>query len=460
MPAFLSSSALRALRDIYPGDALVTDPAELLVYGADASRGRAQPWAAVLPERPEQVVETLRLAHLERIPVYPRGRGTNRVGACLPLEGGLVIATARLNRILEITPEDFACTVQPGVITAALRDACAARGLLYAPDPASVAYSTIGGNLAQNAGGLRALKYGTTRDWVLGLHAALPGGSILRTGSRCHKDVAGLDLTRLFVGAEGTLGFVLQATLKLIPLPQASASLLAVFAAEDQAPLAAADALASGVLPAALEYLSAEAMEALEHLGDAPWPAGGRSALLFKVDGSPESARADLARLRNALERHSPAFLEQGDTPAQEDRLWNPRRQISQAAFHFGPNKASDDIAVPRGQVANAVARIRNIARSRGLVPVVFGHLGDGNLHVSLMHDASEPDQARHAAQAKQEVLALTIELGGTISGEHGVGVSKLDWLERMRGPEAVSIMRQVKAVFDPHGIMNPGKAY
>jgi glycolate oxidase subunit GlcD len=458
-----SKSFLRSLAALFPGDGLVTDQATALVFGADASRKHAAPYAVARPESAEQVAELLRLAHLERVPVYPRGRGTNVVGGCVPLEGGVVISTARLNRITDIASDDFVAVAEPGVVTAELQQACAAKGLLYAPDPASAKFSTIGGNLAQNAGGMRAVKYGTTRDWVLGLTVALPGGRILRTGSRCHKDVAGLDLTRLFVGSEGTLGFICDATLKLIPRPEASASLLAVFAAEDDALAAARLVFAAGILPTAMEFMPSEVLAGLAAVGPVPWPPNSGdsgAALLFRIDGSSEAVGADLSRLCRAVEPANPAHLDEARTPREEETLWEPRRQVSQAAFSFGPDKISDDIAVPRGQVGRAVARIREIGRQVGLTILAFGHLGDGNLHVNIMHDAAVPGEAERAAKAKEAVLELTITLGGTISGEHGVGLTKLPWLTRMRGVEQVEAMRAVKAALDPHGIMNPGKAY
>lgn len=460
MKSALSPSVLRALEALFPGDALLVSPEETAVFGADASRRHASPAAVVRPESTEQAAELLRLAHLEHIAVYPRGRGTNVVGGCVPLAPGIVVSTARLSRILDISADDFVCVCQPGVATGDLQDACKAQGLLYAPDPASARFSSIGGNLAQNAGGMRAVKYGTTRDWVLGLSVALPGGRVLRTGSRCHKDVAGLDLTRLFVGSEGTLGLITEATLKLIPLPEASASLLAVFASEGAAIGAAKAVFAAGILPTALEFLPAEVLWALGKISPAPWPEGSRAALLFRIDGSSEAVRADLSHLLRAVEPLDPAFLQKARTPADEETLWELRRQINQGAYQYGPDKLSDDIAVPRGCVGEAVRRIREIGRGLSLTILAFGHLGDGNLHVNVMHDASDPDQARRAREAKEAVLEMTLSLGGTISGEHGVGITKLAWLERMRGPEAVTAMRAVKAAFDPHGVMNPGKAY
>lgn len=456
----LSPEILRALRAVFPGDALITDPERALVFGADASRRFATPGAVVRPQNLEQIVELMRIAHHYGAPLYPRGRGTNRVGACVPEKPGIVVSCAKLDRIVDMSNEDFVAVCEPGVITGALQQAAKARGLLYAPDPASARYSTIGGNVAQNAGGMRALKYGTTRDWVLGVTAVLPGGTVARLGSRCHKDAAGLDLARLFAGSEGTLGFMADVTLKLLPHPEASASLMAAFSSEEDALTAARAVFASGILPVALEFMPEEVTRALEHVASVPWPKGSGAALLFSLDGSPEAVAADLSRLRRSVESARPSWTGEANTPADEESLWEPRRQVSQAAHFYGPSKLSDDIAVPRGKVGEAVARIRRLSQDAGLTVLAFGHLGDGNLHVSVMHDGADEAQARRAAEARQSVLAMALELDGTITGEHGVGMTKLNWLERMRGPETVALMRAVKAAFDPKGIMNPGKAY
>ncbi len=456
----LTTPQLRALEAIFPGDALIAGQEETLPFGKDASRKFAQPLAVVRPETTEQCADLLRLCQEWRMPVYPRGRATNVVGGCVPVTPGVVVSTARMDRILDIDADDFVAVCQPGVVTGALQEAARAKGLLYAPDPASAQFSTLAGNIAMNAGGLRAVKYGCTRDWVLGVTAVLPGGAVLRLGSRCHKDVAGLDLARLFVGSEGTLGLITEATLKLLPLPQAQASLLAVFAQEDQALAAVQGVFRAGILPTAMEYMSGDVLHALGRLGDVPWPDGSAAALLLAIDGSRQALGPDLDALRTAVAPHAPTLLEVADTPEGEDALWSHRRQINQALFVYGPDKAADDIAVPRGKVGLAVRRIRETGQALGIRIITFGHLGDGNIHVNIMHDAADPRQVELVAKAKAEVLALTLSLGGTITGEHGVGLSKLPWIERKVGPQALAAMHAVKAALDPHAIMNPGKGY
>jgi len=439
---------------------LLLSPEETLIFGTDGSRRFSPPAAVVRPENVEQVSELLAFAQAEQIPISTRGRGTNSVGGCVPDRGGIVLSTARLNNILEVSSSDFVARVQPGVITGELQEACAAHGLFYPPDPASAKFSTIGGNLAMNAGGMRALKYGCTKDFVLALTVVLPGGKVIRTGSRCHKDVAGLDLVRLFVGSEGTLGFIAEATLKLLPLPESQASLLAAFSSQELALEAAAAVFAAGLLPTAMEFMPKEVLDVLANVGQTPWPSSANTSLLFKIDGADGSVTAELTLLRRVIDSFSPVFVDEARTPEEEQPLWEVRRQISQASYTIAPDKFSDDIAVPRGKVDEAIGRIRAIGDHAGLKILVFGHLGDGNLHVNLMYDASNEDEARKAQTAKTEVLEMALSLGGTISGEHGLGLNKVAWLPRKAGEDAVALMHQIKAVFDPRGIMNPGKAY
>ncbi|NJB68611.1 D-lactate dehydrogenase (cytochrome)/glycolate oxidase [Desulfobaculum xiamenense] len=454
----LTATQKRFLTDLFPGDACVLTPEETCAFGADSSRIFAQPWAVVRPETLDQTRSLLKWAHEERVPLFPRSRGTNVVGDCTPKGGGVVVSALRMNRIVEVSGDDFVAVAQPGVVTADLQRACEAKGLFYPPDPASVRISTIGGNVSTNAGGMRAVKYGVTRDYVLGLEAVLPGGEVIRTGGRTHKNVVGLDLTRLFVGAEGTLGFITEVTLKLLPRPEASASVLAGFAALEAALDAARDVFRAGILPVAMEFMADEVLRALAKVTDAPWPQGTQAVLLLKLDGSGETLPLELKRLETALAPSSPSFMARG-MGADEEALWEVRRLINPASFRVAPDKMSDDVTVPRGRVAEAVARIRDAGREAGLTVLVFGHLGDGNLHVNIMHDAAGGEGER-ARTLKETVLGIVLDVGGTMSGEHGVGLTKRPYIDRQIGGRELEIMRQVKAVFDPHGILNPGKAY
>ncbi len=456
----LSQAARRFLEGLFPGDAAVFSPEETFVYGTDASRRFAPAWAAVRPERAEQVRELLAFAQTEGLPILPRGRATNTVGDCVPVAGGIVVSTARLNRIVEIDPEDFVAVVEPGVVTGDLQAELAARGLFYAPDPASVRFSTVGGNASTCAGGMRAVKYGVTRDHILGIEAVLPGGKMIQAGGRTHKNVVGLDLTRLLVGSEGTLAFFTRLTLKLLPKPAATATLALAYPSVDAALTAAGDVFRAGLLPVAMEFLGREAMDAVAAINAVPWPDDAGAALFLRVDGSPEAVAADAQLLARAAAGAGPVWSERATTPEAEEALWELRRLLNPASFKAAPDKISDDVTVPRGRLRQAAAGIRAIGEEQGVRILLFGHIGDGNLHVNIMYDAACEDERERAHTARERILALCLELRGTLSGEHGVGLAKLPFLDRQLGPDERELLRRLKAVFDPAGIMNPQKAY
>jgi len=453
----LSKFQLKALRDIFPGDSMSVVPAEMFIYGTDAGRNFSMPWAVVRPGSVLQVQELMRLAHQEKIPVIPRARGTNVVSACVPDQGGIVLSCLKMDKIISIEPDDFTALVQPGVITYELQQQAAALDLFYPPDPASNRISTIGGNIATNAGGMRAVKYGVTRDYVLGLEAVLPGGGIVKTGGRVHKNVVGLDLTRLLVGSEGTLGIIVKAWLKLLPRPEYSATVLACFEDEKKALKAVQDIFKSGFLPCALEFLPEEVMACLAGYGPVPWPDRAGSALIIQVDGTRPCVEQEIKKVQSAMKNvlHLDlALLE------DEDRIWEIRRLINPASYSLGPDKVSDDVVVPRGKILEAVQGIRRISQKYDLSILAFGHIGDGNIHVNYMYDSSVQDQKEDVKAARQETLGLILGLGGSVSGEHGVGLSKRPFISLQLGPAEVELMHGIKKVFDPHDILNPGKAW
>ena len=460
LPPQLSPAARRFLEQRFPGDAAVFTPEETFVYGADASRRHALPAAVVRPDGVEQIRDLLAFARAEGLPILPRGRGTNTVGDCVPVAGGVVVSTARLNRILEIDPDDFVAVVEPGVVTGDLQQALAPKRLFFAPDPASVKFSTIGGNAATCAGGMRAVKYGVTRDHILGIDAVIPGGELVVAGGRTHKNVAGLDLTRLFVGSEGTLGLFSRLTLKLLPLPAATATLALAYPSVDAALTAAGDVFRAGILPVAMELLAREAMKAVAQIAAVPWPDDAGAALFLRVDGSPEAVAADLKLLAAATAPAGPVWTQAADSPGAEEALWELRRLLNPASFKAAPDKISDDVTVPRGRLRDAAAAIEAVAREMRVRILLFGHVGDGNLHVNIMHDAADQDERARALTARERILMLCLKLRGTLSGEHGIGLSKLPFFDRQIDPAQQELMRRVKAAFDPTGIMNPQKAY
>jgi len=456
----LNSRQLAFLEGLFPGDGLLTAPEDTLIFSTDASRKRGRAAAVVRPGNAAQIRELFAYACAEKIPLTIRSRATNVAGCCVPDRGGIVVATSKLDKILEISEADSLCVCQPGVVTGDLQAAVAARRLFYPPDAASAGFSSIGGNASTNAGGLRAIKYGVTRNYVLGFSAVLPDGSMITTGARTHKNVAGLDLTSLLVGSEGTLAFFSEIILKLLPLPEATASVLACFDSLDTAIKASWAVLSRGVLPAAMEIMAKEVLDALAATTATPWTGSPEAALLLQFDGLEIAARAEAEAAQKAMEPFHPTSILTALTPGDEDKLWGPRRLVNQASFSLGPSKISDDVTLPRGKVAEGLARYRRIAGDLKLKVLLFGHLGDGNIHVNFMYDEADPVQARNAVLAREATLAATLELSGSISGEHGIGISKVAWLEKQYGRREVELMRALKRCFDPANILNPGKGY
>lgn len=451
----LTAEQRHFLETVFPGE-LLTEPEDMLVYSSDASLRRGMPLAVVRPDTTEQVRALLRWADEERMPIYIRARGTNLVGDCVPVTPGVVVSTLKMDKILEISRTDFLAVVEPGLNTAAFQAACEAQGLFYPPDPATVKASTIGGNVITCAGGMRALKYGVTRDFVLGMEVILPGGDKVMFGGRTHKNVVGLDLARLMVGSEGTLGFISKLWLKLLPKPEASASLLAGFTSCETALNAVGALFAAGVLPCALEYIGEAIVDCMRRAGSVPWPEGVRSVLLLRLDGSRECLPLELERAVRVLP--DVMWSLRGVGPQEEEPLWEIRRRINPTTFLLGPDKITDDVTVPRGSLLKAIQTFEAIARRHAATFLNFGHVGDGNIHVNLMYDAKDADSTARAQAAKQEINRAVLDMGGTQSGEHGVGIAKDITLQIP--PRELELMRAVKKVFDPHGIMNPGKGY
>jgi len=456
----LTPSHLRFLEALFPGEGFVGEPAAMAVYGADSSRRAAMPWAVVRPKDETQIVELLKWAEAERVPLVPRARGTGMSGGAVPAFGGVVVSSLLMNRVLDIDADDFCAEVQPGVVTAEFQALTQQQKLFYPPDPASLKISTLGGNVATCAGGMRAVKYGVTRDYVLGVRAVLPGGKIVDAGGRAHKNVVGLDLTRLFVGSCGTLGIFTKLTLKLLPLPESSATVLAAFPSLRAALDGARGVFRAGILPTALEFMDSKACWAIGQLKDVPWPQQTQAVLVLKVDGTTASLAADLARLEAALAQAGPLCLFKGLGAAEEEPLWELRRLVSPAGFRLGPDKLGEDVAVPRGKTVQAVEGYQTIGAEQGVEVACYGHLGDGNIHVNIFYNAADADQRARAQACKEAVFRLTLSLGGTLSGEHGTGITKGPYVAWQLGQEERSLMAGIKRVFDPTGILNPGKGW
>jgi glycolate oxidase subunit GlcD len=454
----MNQRVLQELREAAGAENLATDWAERLAYGGDASGGRHPPQAVVRAVDTAQVSRVMAVCTAHRVPVVPRGAGSGITGGAIPVAGGIVLDLAGMNRILRIDAADQVAVVEPGVVTAELQAAAEARGLFYPPDPASVSFCTVGGNVAENAGGLRAVKYGVTRDYVLGVKAVLPDGRVFTTGAPTIKGVVGYDLTRLLVGSEGTLAVLTEITLRLLPLPEARATVCGFFSSLEQAAEGVQAILASGIRPVACEFmdgLSLRAAERQAHLGLPP----AEAMILVEVDGPPEVVSRQAEELAGIMRRCGAEPVRRARDQAEAQALWQARRAVGPAVYQQAPGKLNEDIVVPLGKLAEMVRRIHQIGARRGLDIPTFGHAGDGNLHVNVMHDPSDPASLEAALQAVSDIFAHTLALGGTLSGEHGVGTTKLGYVGAELDPVALELMRQIKRIFDPAGILNPHKA-
>jgi glycolate oxidase len=428
-------------------------------YARDATPLFHRPPDAVIhPGSTEEVAQVMRLATETRTPVVPRGAGSNLCAATVPLHGGIVLVLTRLNRILEISAAELLAVCQPGVANATLGAAAAEHGLLYAPDPGSRVVSTIGGNISTCAGGLRGLKYGVTRNYVLGLEVVLPTGEVIRTGGRLWKDVAGYDLARLLTGSEGTLGVITEATVALLPLPAHSACGVAYFPALADAGRAVAGVIAAGIVPATLEFLDNRCINAVEDYAELGLRRDAGALLLFGDDGEPDRVAAHLARISEICLDEGALECTTAREIAESEALLAARRCSLPALARLGPMAILEDATVPRPRLAEMVARIDAIAERHDVVIGTFGHAGDGNLHPTCVLHPDDTDAIERAHKAFGEIFRAAMELGGTISGEHGIGASKLPYLVERLGPVQVDLLRRIKTAFDPAGILNPGK--
>lgn len=455
------AAALADLRARFPPGRLVAGDREALEpYGRDESGlGDFPPDAVVLVESAAEVQAVFEVATRHRVPVVPVAARSGKSGGVLALRGGIAVSLERMNRILEICPEDLVARVEPGVITGALQAEVERHGLFYPPDPNSLDLCTIGGNVAENAGGPRALKYGVTREYVLGLTAVLPTGEVVRTGHRSIKGVAGYDLTALLVGSEGTLAVVTEVMLKLLPRPRHVATALVAFASVDDAARAVSRVLAQGVIPRCLELMDDVSLQAIARTSPGRFPPGAGALLLVETDGNDEAqVFAEIVRVAELVgaEAQGEVLVAQGE--AQRREIWEVRKYLSVNLKAVHPHKLSEDVAVPRSRIPEMVARAKAAGRRLGLEVATYGHAGDGNLHCNVMYD--RPDERPRVDEAVAEILRAAVDLGGTITGEHGVGYAKRDFLSYEQGPEAIALQRRLKAAFDPLGLLNPGKIF
>jgi glycolate oxidase len=455
----MDPKALAALGE-FLGDRLRTSLETRICYSYDATGRKFLPDAVAFPSDAEEVRRIVLLANERRFPVVPRGAGSGFSGGSLPVRGGIVLSTERMDRIVAIDPENLYAVVEPGVVTETLKEEARKAGLFYPPDPASLKFSTLGGNIAECAGGMCAVKYGVTRDYVLGLEAVLGTGELVRTGVATAKGVVGYDLTRMLVGSEGTLGIVTRATLRLIPLPEAAATLLAFFPGNREAAGAVNAVVAARITPCAMELMDRTAIDCVLAVVPMPVPAGTGSALLLEVDGTEDSVGREAERLEDVCRSRGALEVRRATDARGREELWKLRRSISPGLRRIAPVKRNEDIVVPRDRLAAMFDFLADLASRKRLRIVNFGHAGDGNIHVNVMTAGTDADEERRAEEAVEEVFRRTVEVGGTISGEHGVGIAKAPFLELEVGPLGVSVMRRLKECFDPNGILNPGKIF
>ena len=457
----MDKNIITQLEKIIGKNGVLVTPEDLAVYSYDATFAEHRPDVVVLPRNTEQVSQVVMLSARERIPLVTRGMGSGMAAASVPFNGGITLAMTRMNRILEIDEVNATAHVESGIITADLQAAVEKLGLFYPPDPSSIKHSTIGGNISCNAGGPRCLKYGVTGDYVLGLTVVLADGRILHTGGKCIKDVVGYDLTALFTGSEGTLGVITEALLRLVPRPIAARTALAEFPSLADASRTVNAILARGIVPATLELMDETAIACIEesmHLG---LPLDVEAILLIETDGSDQDAvLREIETVEVICRENGARQVKIARNESERSKLWQARRSVSPALARKAPNKLGEDITVPRGAIPEAISRIKAISAKYGLPIVIFGHAGDGNLHPNILFDKRDPEQWAKVEQMVAEEFAVALELGGTLSGEHGVGALKRPYMQQAQGPVAIELQKRIKAALDPVNILNPGKIF
>lgn len=457
----LSNQVKEKIISIVTKDNYYDSKTELLSYSYDSTPNmQSMPDAVVSPRNAKEVAEVVKICNEFKIPLVPRGSGTNLCGGTCPTEGGIVLLFKHMNQILEIDEENLTATVQPGVVTVELAKAVEAKGLFYPPDPGSMSISMIGGNINENSGGLRGLKYGVTRDYVIALEIVLANGDIIRTGGKLAKDVAGYDLTRLFVGSEGTLGVITEATLKLLPIPDTKKTMLALYQDLEAAARSVSKIIANKIIPTTLEFLDQPTLRVVEDYVKIGLPTDVQAVLLIEQDGPAEVVNRDLKKIEEVCKHENAVSVQIAATSEEAEALSMARRTALSALARLKPTTILEDATVPRSEVANMVKAINEIAKKYNLHICTFGHAGDGNLHPTCPTDARNHDEMERVELAFAEIFDRAIELGGTITGEHGVGVMKAPYLEWKLGKEGIDAMKAIKQGLDPNNIMNPGKVF
>ena len=457
----LPESTASAFRSVVGPDALLVDAEDVVPYGFDGTAAlRQRPDAVLLPRTTAQVAACVRLAAEARIPIVTRGSGTGLSGGSVPSAGSVVLCLARMKAILDVDAANLTLRAEPGAVTVAIDEAAARHGLFYPPDPGSMRISTIGGNVAENSGGLRGLKYGVTRDYVMGLEVVLADGRIARFGNRCVKDVAGYSLKDLFIGSEGTLGVITEVLLKLVPRPAARQTMLALYDRIEDAAETVSQIVAARIIPCTLEFLDRMTATCVEDYAHVGLPTDCAAVLLMETDGHPAAVADEAARMAAIARSHGARAVRTAASEAEGLQLAAARRNAFSALARRRPTTILEDVTVPRSELAAMVTFIAETAAAFDLQIGTFGHMGDGNLHPTFLADERDADEMRRVHQALDAIVSRTLALGGTITGEHGVGLAKKAWLRQQLGDASFDLMRQIKQTLDPHRLLNPGKIF
>ena len=451
---------IQGIKNIVGKENVAEDKETRICYSYDATNLRYLPDLIVYPFNREQISAILKLANEARFPVIPRGAGTGFTGGTLPVEGGVVLVLTKMNRVLQIDPENLVAVVEPGVVTYHLQQEVEKIGLFYPPDPASLKSSTIGGNVAECAGGPRAVKYGVTKDYVLGLEVVLPTGEIITTGAQTVKSVVGYDLTKLLVGSEGTLGIITKIILRLLPLPKAKRTMLAMFPNIEAAATTVSQIISSRIIPTTLEFMDNATIRCVEDYLHMGLPVEAGALLIIEVDGAPEVLNGEVGEIQKICQANRAIETKLAKDDREAEELWKARRAVSSAVVKLNPTKINEDVTVPRSKVANLLRQMEAISKKHNLIIVNFGHAGDGNIHVNVLIDRRKPGEEERAHLAVKEIFEATLGLGGTLSGEHGIGITKAPYLAMELGDMGVKVMKRIKQSFDPNNILNPGKIF
>ncbi|MBI4286447.1 MAG: FAD-binding protein [Chloroflexi bacterium] len=457
----MESRLIAQLKQTVGEEAVLTVKEDLETYAHDATATWShRPDVVVLPTTAGQVARVLKLANEHRIPVTTRGGGTNVSGGCIPVKGGIVLSTVKMDRIIEISKTNLTAIVEAGVVLQDLYNACARQGLFYPPDPQSFLGCTVGGTVAENSGGPRCLKYGVTKQYILGLEVVTASGEIMRLGGLVPKNRMGYELMTLFIGSEGTLGVVTRAVLRLLPMPEVQKTMLALFDDIVAAGEVVSRIIASGVIPAKIEYVDNWVLRRIEQLMPMGLPQDADALLLLQCDGSAEAVEAEAKKVVAICQQGGAREIRVPKDQAEADKLWAARSGAGAAIFSAAHTGFIEDVSVPRDKIAELIRKCREIAQKYDVCVPVVGHAGDGNVHPNVLTDDRDPVQFEKAKKAKDEILATAIELGGALSGEHGIGLDKQHFMPRALDPAAFALMKQIKKLLDPNGILNPGKLW